>query len=219
MEPSAPCTTPTPQRRPRRRLSLRAGLTQGALAIAAIAGAVSMTRHVKPRHDAPVAVALVARPVRVGPTLTAVAMRDSATRLAAHFQRKGYPISPTLATAIADAAHRHAISIDVAFGLARTESGFSNGATSRVGAIGLTQLMPRTARWLKPGTTRHDLRDPATNADLGFAYLRQLIDRYQGDVDLALLAYNRGPATVDRIRAQGGDPDNGYAAKVRGRGA
>jgi len=219
MEPTTPGTTPQPQRSTRRRLTLRAGLTQGSLAIVAIAGAVTMTGRHQPRPEPTVVAALVARPVRVMPALSAIAMRDSAIRLAATYQQKGYPISPVLATAIADAAHRHHISIDVAFGLARTESGFSNAATSRVGAIGLTQLMPRTARWLKPGTTRKDLRDPATNADIGFGYLRQLIDRYEGDIDLALLAYNRGPGTVDRILAQGGNPDNGYASKVLGRGA
>ena len=58
------------------------------------------------------------------------------------------------------------------------------------------------------------LFDRALNLDLGFRYLRSLIDKYDGNVRLALLAYNRGPGTVDRILARGGDPDNGYADRV-----
>jgi soluble lytic murein transglycosylase-like protein len=103
---------------------------------------------------------------------------------------------------------------DVAFGLVRTESSFKNSATSNVGALGLTQLMSSTARWLEPGTTKSDLRDPETNLRIGFKYLRQLIDRYDGNTRMALLAYNRGPGTVDRVLKRGGDPDNGYASMV-----
>jgi soluble lytic murein transglycosylase-like protein len=74
--------------------------------------------------------------------------------------------------------------------------------------------MPRTAAWIRPGTTVRQLRDPAHNVDVGFLYLRKLIDRYEGDVEMALLAYNRGPGTVDRIVRRGGNPDNGYPAAV-----
>ena len=88
-------------------------------------------------------------------------------------------------------------------------------ATSRVGAVGLTQLMPATAKWLEPGTTRDDLRDTETNLRIGFGYLRDLIDKYDGDENLALSAYNRGPGTVDRILKRGGNPDNGYSAFVK----
>ena len=45
-------------------------------------------------------------------------------------------------------------------------------------------------------------------------YLRQMIDKYDGDLRLALLAYNRGPGTVDSIRRVGGDPANGYARAI-----
>ena len=83
-------------------------------------------------------------------------------------------------------------------------------------ARGLTQVMPRTARWLMPGTTAEDLYDRQTNLRLGFRYLNQLIDKYRGDVKLALTAYNRGPGTVDRVLKRGGNPDNGYADKVLG---
>ena len=74
--------------------------------------------------------------------------------------------------------------------------------------------MPRTAAWLQPGTKTQDLYDRQLNLRLGFRYLDQMIDKYKGNVRLALLAYNRGPGTVDRVLKQGGNPDNGYADKV-----
>jgi soluble lytic murein transglycosylase-like protein len=92
-------------------------------------------------------------------------------------------------------------------------------AVSPVGALGLTQLMPATARSLQPGLSRDDIFDRDTNLHLGFRYLHGLLRAYPGRVDLALHAYNRGPGTVDRIRAAGGDPANGYATAVLGSGA
>jgi soluble lytic murein transglycosylase len=104
----------------------------------------------------------------------------------------------------------------VAFGLVKTESEFKDRATSRVGAIGLTQLMVPTARWFKKGATEADLRDSRTNLRIGFRYLSELRTRYKGDLELALLAYNRGSGTVDRVLERGGDPNNGYVEKVLG---
>ena len=123
-------------------------------------------------------------------------------------------LSRDLAESIYDLALREDIDPDVAFGLVRTESEFKTRATSHVGAIGLTQLMPSTARWMKPGVTVQDLRDPETNLGIGFRYLRELLDKYDGDERLALLAYNRGPGTVDRVLKRGGNPDNGYVEAV-----
>jgi hypothetical protein len=60
-----------------------------------------------------------------------------------------------------------------------------------------------------------ELRDPQVNLSIGFRYLRELIDKYDGDERMALLAYNRGPGTVDRVLKRGGNPDNGYAGFVR----
>ena len=140
-----------------------------------------------------------------------------AEELASKYRRRGYKVSPALARQIHAAAVDANIDPTLAFGLVRTESAFRNSATSPVGAIGLTQLMPATARWLERGTTRSDLRNPEVNLRIGFRYLRSLIDRYEGDTDLALLAYNRGPGTVDRVLKRGGNPDNGYADMVKGR--
>ena len=137
-----------------------------------------------------------------------------AAELAQQYREKGYPVPDALAEQIVDAAEEHGIAPDVAFGLVATESGFKRTARSHVGAVGLAQLMPATARWLEPGTTRSDLEDPETNLRLGFRYLRDMIEKYEGDTELALTAYNRGPGTVDRVLRRGGDPDNGYAGKA-----
>ena len=127
-----------------------------------------------------------------------------------------YEIDRALAEEIYEAAERHEIEPDVAFGLVYTESTFRDRAVSHVGARGLTQVMPRTARWLDPSVSAAELFDRETNLDLGFKYLRMMIDKYGGDVENALTAYNRGPGTVDKILRRGGNPDNGYAGKVLG---
>ena len=125
-----------------------------------------------------------------------------------------YRISEPLARKIHEAAVANGISPRTAFGLVRAESSFKTRAVSPVGAVGLTQIMPATARWLKPGTKRSDLMDPSFNLHMGFSYLRRLIDRYDGNERLALTAFNRGPGTVSKLLKRGRNPDNGYADKV-----
>lgn len=125
-----------------------------------------------------------------------------------------YDISEDLAKDIYEIAQAEGIEPKLAYGLVKTESSFKNSAVSHVGARGLTQVMPRTAKWMVPGTKASDLHDQKVNLRLGFRYLNSMIDKYDGDVRLALLAYNRGPGTVDKILKKGGDPNNGYADKV-----
>jgi soluble lytic murein transglycosylase-like protein len=173
-------------------------------------GADGKTRHGVVR-SAISDVALRMSPVRAQAPVNAAA-------LAAEYRAKGYTVPDDLAAKIYEAAVRHEIDPSIAFGLVRTESEFKDYATSHVGAIGLTQLMVPTARWFKRDATVADLRDSETNLEIGFRYLNELIDRYEGDVELALTAYNRGTGTVDRVLERGGDPDNGYAKKVLGRG-
>jgi soluble lytic murein transglycosylase-like protein len=141
---------------------------------------------------------------------------SAAARLAAEYRQKGFAVDDELAHTIVSAAASSGIGPDLAFGLVATESEFKRTARSPVGAIGLTQLMPATARLFKPGTTADDLKNPELNASIGFRFLGELIDHYRGDTATALTAYNRGPAIVDSILAIGGDPDNGYAGKVLG---
>ncbi len=127
---------------------------------------------------------------------------------------KLYNVPLGLATEVHQAAKTAGITPRVAFGLVRTESAFRRTAVSPVGAIGYTQVMPGTAKWMRPGTNRSDLFDPQTNLSIGFKYLKGLIDRYDGNVRLALTAYNRGPGTVDRLVQRGRNPENGYASMV-----
>jgi soluble lytic murein transglycosylase-like protein len=75
-----------------------------------------------------------------------------------------------------------------------TESSFSPKAVSPDGAIGLMQVIPETGALY--GKT--DLFDPYVNLDVGCQYLAALIDRYHGDLTLAVAAYNAGPAAVTR---------------------
>jgi soluble lytic murein transglycosylase-like protein len=165
---------------------------------------------------APVVVTPAADPATRDAWLARAVERES-ERLAGEYQQRGYRVTPQLARQISRAALSHGIEPELAFGLVRAESGFRNGATSPVGATGLTQLMPRTAAWMQPGVTRAQLRDPDTNLQIGFKYLRYLLDKYEGDEKLALLAYNRGPGTVDRALRQGRNPDNGYVDFVYGK--
>jgi soluble lytic murein transglycosylase-like protein len=79
----------------------------------------------------------------------------------------------------------------------KAESGFDPRAVSRAGAIGLMQLMPQTAIRLDV----RDMYDPDDNVGGGAKYLRQLLDRFHGNLPLALAAYNAGENAVDRYQA------------------
>lgn len=86
-----------------------------------------------------------------------------------------------------------AITPDLLRALIRKESANYPCAVSPKGALGLMQLMPNTAEELKVA----DPFDPGDNVRAGTQYLRSLLDRYNGDLVLALSAYNAGPARVD----------------------
>jgi soluble lytic murein transglycosylase-like protein len=105
---------------------------------------------------------------------------------------------PTWASAIEAAAARHGLDGRLLAALVWTESNFRADAVSHAGALGLTQLMPGTARGLGV-----DPRDPLANLDGGARYLRSQLDAF-GRVDLALAAYNAGPGRVQRAN---GIPD------------
>lgn len=88
-------------------------------------------------------------------------------------------------------------------GVARRESAYNPSVQSSAGARGLMQLMPATAKHVSrkeniPYAGVGDLNDPNTNIALGSAYLRSLLNRYQGNRIAAVAAYNAGPNRVDR---------------------
>lgn len=127
-----------------------------------------------------------------------------------------YGIEAGLASSIFDAALTEGIDPELAFRLVRLESVFNERAVSSTGAIGLTQLMPSTARLFKTGVTKDDLFEKETNLRIGFRYLRNLLTLYKGNVELALTAYNRGEDAVDRAIKLGINPRNGYDKSVMG---
>jgi len=118
---------------------------------------------------------------------------------------------------IVDSAIAEGIDPELGFRIVRVESVFGPNARGRYGALGLTQLMPATARSIDRSLrTEAQILEPVTNLRTGFRYLRMMIERYEGDVRLGLLAYNRGLGTVDRALRAGRDPENGYSPKVLG---
>lgn len=102
---------------------------------------------------------------------------------------------------IHEASQRYQLDFYLVAALIRVESSFNPRAISRVGACGLMQLMPETARYVAEANgiefLPHRLFEPEYNIGLGCMYLRDLIVRYQGDERSALAAYNAGPQVVD----------------------
>lgn len=138
----------------------------------------------------------------------AKAQLDRSSKIFSYSSR--YKIGADLAANIVDVSSAEGIDPELAFRLVKLESDFNPRATSPVGAVGLTQVMPSTARYYVKGITKEGLYDPNTNLRVGFRYLRGLVREYHGDVNLALLVYNRGPVAVEKARAEGDNPSNGY---------
>jgi soluble lytic murein transglycosylase-like protein len=116
-------------------------------------------------------------------------------------RRLYYPL--TYADDIRRSAERSRLPLSLVLGMIRQESGFDRTALSHAGARGLMQLMPATAREV---AGRLDLRfvpsqleEPDYNTRLGSTYFRQVLDMFDGDVELALAGYNGGPYRIKRL--------------------
>jgi soluble lytic murein transglycosylase-like protein len=127
--------------------------------------------------------------------------------------RNAAGIPPRYHAKIAELAARFDLSPSLLEALVWQESRWREDAVSPVGARGLAQLMPGTARYLGV-----DPSDPFANLEGGARYLREQLDRFGGDLERALAAYNAGPGRVERA---GGVPNiretKQYVAAIMGR--
>lgn len=109
---------------------------------------------------------------------------------ARHNLQFGYPLA--FDSEVKSVAKQENISAAWIFSVMRQESDFAPDARSWVGALGLMQLMPQTAKMLAKTRTLPNLFNPSVNIHLGSSYLRQLSDKYQGNQVIATAAYNMG---------------------------
>lgn len=100
-----------------------------------------------------------------------------------------------------DVLERYGAKVDpyLSLALIRQESAFNTNARSHVGALGLMQLMPATARRMER-VSKREILDPKTNIRLGVRFFNSLLEKYGHDAELALAAYNAGPHRVDDWR-------------------
>jgi len=160
--------------------------------------------------------ALAARQAELQGAKSAVALREIQLQRLQEIQRFSaeYAVPSDMAADVYDIALAEGLDPELAFRLVETESSFRRRAVSEAGAVGYTQIKPSTANLLVPSLEYEELFDRRTNLRLGFRYLSLLLERYDDDMRLALLAYNRGPTRVGSLIALGRDPANGYASRV-----
>jgi len=136
-----------------------------------------------------VAKTVTAAPAQVAQAPTAIA--NVAEQVKQQFFKKEVPFGGI----IYDEAKKNDLPPELVAAVVHTESKFVPTARSNRGAVGLMQLVPKTGRWLGA----NNLNDPAQNIQAGAKYLRYLTDRFSGDQQKAIAAYNAGEGNVRRF--------------------
>lgn len=141
------------------------------------------------------------------------ALNDSQAETNATSAGTSLTVPTDLRSIFEEAANTYGVDVNLLTAIAKQESNFTADATSSSGAMGIMQLMPATAQ----GLGVSDAYDPYENIMGGAKYISQLLSRYDGDVSLALAAYNAGSGNVAKY---GGIPPfaetQNYVSKVLG---
>jgi len=122
------------------------------------------------------------------------------------------PVPQYLASIITDASKKYGVDPNLIAAMTFRESAFNPNAVSSRGAQGLMQLMPKTARALGV----QDAFNAQQNIFGGTKYLKSLLDRFSGDVDMTLAAYNAGPELVAKLGPGATQEAVEYVAAVKG---